>query len=189
MVLLYQYVFADCRSVLSSLFPVLDLPVGAITVLCILFTVPRLGSPPIPEAVEEAVRDRYRLLTGGRYCPKTGSMLFRWSSFDFLGFLFLLGAVVCLLIGLQWGGAKYEWSDPVIIGLLVAFGALVIILVAWERFGVHKSLQLVPLRYMKNRTVVGSILLAFGAFFMLTLIAYYSKCIRRPTNHADRRNI
>ena len=170
----------------SSLFLVPDLPVGAITVLCILFTVPRLGSPPVPEAVQEAVRDRFRMLTGGRYCPQTGSMLFRWSSFDFLGFLFLLGAVVCLLIGLQWGGAKYDWSDPVIIGLLVAFGALVIMLVAWERFGVNKSLQLVPLRYMKNRTVIGSILLAFGAFFMLTLIAYYSKSSYYANRHITR---
>ncbi|KAF8209953.1 hypothetical protein K438DRAFT_1904094 [Mycena galopus ATCC 62051] len=41
-----------------------------------------------------------------------------------------MGAVVCLLLALQWGGSRYPWSKGRIIALLILFGSLMVAFVA-----------------------------------------------------------
>lgn len=44
---------------------------------------------------------------------------------DLVGALFLIGAIVCLLLALQWGGVKYPWHDSKVWGNLLGFGLYV----------------------------------------------------------------
>ncbi|KAG4087944.1 MFS general substrate transporter [Neocallimastix lanati (nom. inval.)] len=44
---------------------------------------------------------------------------------DFFGTIFLISSVICLLLGLNWGGTTYEWSSPVILSLIGAFIVLI----------------------------------------------------------------
>ncbi len=41
---------------------------------------------------------------------------------DILGAFFLICAIVCLLLALQWGGSVYPWSDSRVFGCLIGFG-------------------------------------------------------------------
>lgn len=45
---------------------------------------------------------------------------------DFGGAALLTGAVLCLLLALQWGGSKYPWSNSKVWGCLLGFGLLII---------------------------------------------------------------
>jgi len=44
---------------------------------------------------------------------------------DFLGTFFLIPSVICLLLGLNWGGTTYKWTSPVILSLIGAFIVLI----------------------------------------------------------------
>jgi MFS family permease len=41
---------------------------------------------------------------------------------DLIGASFLIGAIVCLLLALQWGGFTYPWRDSKVWGCLLGFG-------------------------------------------------------------------
>lgn len=45
---------------------------------------------------------------------------------DIPGAIFIISAVSCLLLALQWGGTVVPWRSARIIGLLVGFGLLII---------------------------------------------------------------
>lgn len=52
-------------------------------------------------------------------------------SIDFLGAALVVGAVISLLLALQWGGREYPWGSPTIVGLFLA--ALVMgVLFVWQ---------------------------------------------------------
>jgi len=44
---------------------------------------------------------------------------------DFLGTLFLIPSIVCLLLSLNWGGTTYKWTSPIILSLISAFVVLI----------------------------------------------------------------
>lgn len=75
---------------------------------------------------------------------------------DVLGTLLIIPSIICLLIGLQWGGNKYGWGDVRIIVLFVVFASLVI------GFGYVQHRQqddaVLPPRILKNKTVLASAL-------------------------------
>lgn len=73
---------------------------------------------------------------------------------DLVGTIFLVPAIVCLLLGLQWGGIQYGWLNIRII---------VLILLALFLTGIFSYLQYrlgekatFPPRIMKNRNVLGA---------------------------------
>lgn len=76
---------------------------------------------------------------------------------DPLGTVLFLPGVICLLLGLQWGGTAYSWDNGRIIVLLVLAGVLLI------AFGVvqiwRKEDATIPPRIIKQRSV------AFGAAY------------------------
>ncbi|EJU00926.1 gliotoxin efflux pump [Dacryopinax primogenitus] len=87
---------------------------------------------------------------------------------DFPGTFTLMGAVVCYLLALQWGGATVPWSDPKTYGLLVGFGLLMFAfaLIEWK---MGERAAVIP-RLLRQRTVLFcSIYDAFlqGGFFLL----------------------
>lgn len=52
---------------------------------------------------------------------------------DYLGAVTLIGAVVCLMFGMEFGGNQYEWNSAPIIGLFAAFAVLFLVFVIVER--------------------------------------------------------
>lgn len=99
------------------------------------------------------------------------SVLERFRAMDVLGFALFSGAVLQLLLALQWAGFKYAWSDSVIIGLFVGFGVTTIAFIAWQIYLGDKAA--LPPRLFKNRVVSLGMFVAFfgnGGFFV---VLYY----------------
>ncbi|KAL8656996.1 MAG: hypothetical protein Q9226_002367, partial [Calogaya cf. arnoldii] len=84
---------------------------------------------------------------------------------DLLGTFFFLPSIVCLLIGLQWGGTRYAWNSARIVVLLVFAGLLAIAFIAVQIWKQEKAT--VPPRIIKQRSI------AFGTFFSFWLGAGY----------------
>lgn len=65
---------------------------------------------------------------------KHGNMTFREKiqQVDLLGAFFLICAIVCLLLALQWGGSLYPWHDSRVWGCLLGFGLLICIFIALQ---------------------------------------------------------
>ncbi|KAH6682863.1 putative HC-toxin efflux carrier [Halenospora varia] len=87
---------------------------------------------------------------------------------DLPGAFTVMGAIVCYILALQWGGQTKSWSDSSVIGTLVGF---VVILIA---FGVIEYFQgeraMIVGRLLKDRTIaVGMAYIFFlgGGFFLL----------------------
>ena len=115
----------------------LNLPVGAFTVLCLLFFF-----QPAKQAHATSFRERFLAL-------------------DLLGNVLIICTVVTLLLALQWGGTVYDWNSKQIIGLLVGTGAESLLFLSWQWYCGETAL--VPLKIITQRTVASS----FGmSFFM-----------------------
>lgn len=106
----------------------INLPIGAVAVLIIIFYV----DIPSPEGAATTRMEKVKQL-------------------DPLGNLVFLPAMVCLLLAIQWGGSKYNWSDGRIVALLVLFGVLI---VTWFWTQIHaKKNATLPLRILRQRSV------------------------------------
>ncbi|KAL8990446.1 MAG: hypothetical protein Q9177_000896 [Variospora cf. flavescens] len=84
---------------------------------------------------------------------------------DLLGSFFFLPSIVCLLVGLQWGGTQYEWDSARILVLLVFAGFLGLAFIAVQIWKQEKAT--VPPRIIKQRSV------ACGTWFSFWLGAGY----------------
>ena len=114
----------------------INLPIGAIAVLVLLFFI----DIPKPEKTNITRIERIKQL-------------------DPLGNIVFLPAIFCLLLALQWGGSKYSWGNGRIIVLLALFGVLIITWLAiqiWE-----KETATLPLRILKQRSIAAG---AFSSF-------------------------
>jgi MFS transporter, DHA2 family, glioxin efflux transporter len=94
---------------------------------------------------------------------------------DIPGTLLLLCAVICLMLGLQWGGVTKPWSDSDVIGTLVGAGLIAIALVAWEWFQGERAA--VNPRLLKMKTVrfmmIFQVLVTGGFFVLLYYLPIY----------------
>jgi len=106
--------------------------------------------------------------------PENMTVVQRILELDLLGTFFLIPAVVCLLLALQWGGAEYPWNSSTIIGLFVGFALMTIIFIGIQVWKGDKGT--LPPRLFKNRDVLCAMLFAvfFGAAFF-PLIYYLCK--------------
>lgn len=91
--------------------------------------------------------------------------------FDPIGNLLFMPAVICLLLGLQWGGTLYPWHDGRIIALFVVFGVL-LLLFCWTQLRLQDSATIPP-RIIGNRTVWASSLYIFFLGSAFYLMVYY----------------
>ena len=87
---------------------------------------------------------------------------------DLLGALFLICAIVCLLLALQWGGTTYAWSDSKVWGCLLGFGLLILVFIVIQFWRGDQAT--IPPRIMKQRTVAAGCL--FSLFLALALYAH-----------------
>lgn len=98
------------------------------------------------------------------FCYKE-SMEHSKQKIDLLGAILLVGAIVCLMLGLELGGKAYAWDSPQIMGMFAGFVALAISLVFVERRAVEPILSF---RMFRNRLYTTSNLIGMlsGAAFM-----------------------
>lgn len=127
----------------------INLPIGAITVIIILFI---LKLPGTNDTDQSSIRERI-------------------SRLDPLGTICLIPSLVCLLLALQWGGSTYPWSDRRMIALLVLFGVLMIAFIAiqvWKQEGAT-----VPPRIIKKRSIAAGFFFTICVGASMNLIVYY----------------
>jgi protein-S-isoprenylcysteine O-methyltransferase Ste14 len=78
---------------------------------------------------------------------------------DFPGVILLVASVSCLFLALQQGGTKYPWCHAQPIGLCVGFALIFILFGLWQwQAGENAT---VPLRFLKDRTVIWGSLYLF----------------------------
>lgn len=128
----------------------INLPIGGITFLVILFLV--------------------QIPAEGKI-TKTHSLDDFISRFDLIGTLIFIPTIICLLLALQWGGVKYAWGSWRIILLLTLFCVLLVAWVASQHLQGDKAT--VPLSMMRQRSLAGGVLFVFCYFAAFFLTTYY----------------
>ncbi|TAQ84793.1 hypothetical protein B7494_g6880 [Chlorociboria aeruginascens] len=127
----------------------INLPLGGITILFILIFLPST-KPPSPNYL--GVKERLK-------------------AFDLIGSLFLIPGIICLLLALQWGGSKYPWDNGRIIALFVIFAVLITLFLLDQIW--QKDQATIPIRFMKNRNLLGAILYSVNIGGARFVFAYY----------------
>ncbi|OJJ99061.1 hypothetical protein ASPACDRAFT_29519 [Aspergillus aculeatus ATCC 16872] len=125
----------------------INLPLGAVTALAILFTFQ--GTQPLIQATWQ---EKLRRL-------------------DPLGILTFLPAIICLLLALQWGGTTYPWGSGRIIGLFITFGVLFLCFIAIQLYAGEKAI--LPPRLLRGRSIWGSALFSFCLNSAIFIFVYY----------------
>lgn len=102
---------------------------------------------------------------------------------DLIGAMFLMGAIICLLLALQWGGSTYPWHDSKVWGCLLGFGLLIIIFIVQQfRRGERAT---IPLRIFTQRTVLTSCLfscfLSMGLYTHIYYLPFYFQAVKGTT--------
>jgi MFS transporter, DHA2 family, glioxin efflux transporter len=135
----------------------INLPVGGLAagLILLFFTAPKQAKPQ-----QATFREKILQLDLG------GSFIF-------------MGAMVCLLLALQWGGTTKSWGDADVIATLVVFGVLIIGFVFWEYWMNERALLV--RRLIKQKTLIlMSLYVMFncaGFFVLLYYLPIYFQSI------------
>ena len=78
---------------------------------------------------------------------------------DWFGSISILGLMVMLLLGLDFGGVTFPWNSPTVIGLIVA-GSCMAFFFVWSEKSLAKY-PIIPLGLFQSKSNVASLLLAF----------------------------
>lgn len=74
---------------------------------------------------------------------------------DVIGVALIIGAVVCFILAMQWGGTTKSWGDSKVIGTLVGFAIFIVLFIVAQWWQGENAM--VHNRIIKRRTVaVGS---------------------------------
>ncbi|KAI1757173.1 MFS general substrate transporter [Xylaria castorea] len=126
----------------------INLPIGAVAFICIVFILKPSKYPHPPATIWEQIR---RL--------------------DPLGTFFFVPSIVTLLIALQWGGSTYAWSNWRIIVLFGLFGILLIAFAAVQIF--MPKTATVPVRIIRRRSILAATLFMFALAGSFLMVIYY----------------
>ncbi|RYP56888.1 hypothetical protein DL771_011530 [Monosporascus sp. 5C6A] len=91
--------------------------------------------------------------------------------FDWLGTVLIIPAVVCLLLGLQWGGSTYGWGDVRIVILFVLSAALLAAF-GWRQNQLQEN-AILPPRIIKMRSVLAGAWFSSCVNATLAVTEYY----------------
>jgi hypothetical protein len=128
----------------------INLPLGAITALVVLFLV-KLPGPP-------KTRD-------------DASLKGLLSKLDLIGTAIFMPCMVSLLLALQWGGTTYAWGSWRVILLLCFFAVL---FPAWLYVQYRRGdAATLPLRIARQRSVASGVVFTTGTGGSLFVIIYY----------------
>ena len=98
-------------------------------------------------------------LAGVDHSTREISLMTKLRKLDLPGVILLLASVSCLFLALQEGSAENSWSSSKPIGLFIGFGLLLLSFGFWQwRAGEN---AMVPLHYLKDRTVIWGSLYLF----------------------------
>ena len=98
-----------------------------------------------------------------------------------LGALFLICAIICLLLALQWGGSVYPWSNSRVWGCLLGFALIISVFIGIQ---IHRGdlATLPPRIIIKQRTVLAcalvSAFLAMGLYTHLYYLPFYFQAVQ-----------
>ncbi|MCJ1418886.1 hypothetical protein MMC32_005237 [Xylographa parallela] len=102
---------------------------------------------------------------------------------DLLGAFFLISAIVCLLLALQWGGTTYAWSDSKVWGCLLGFVLIISIFIALQFKRGDRAT--IPPRIMTQRTVAAgttfSAFLSMGLYVHIFFLPFYFQAVKGTT--------
>jgi hypothetical protein len=87
------------------------------------------------------------------------------------GLILFIGSMVCLILGLQFGGTSGTWNSPRIIVLFTLFGVLFLAFASYETW-LGESATLPP-RIAKNRTIMSASVFVLCIDAPYYVIAYY----------------
>jgi hypothetical protein len=124
----------------------INLPVGAIAIAAVFFFFKN------PERKESKL-----------------SLSEKIAQIDLLGAFFLIAAIVCLLLALQWGGITYSWKDSQVWGCILGF-VLLICTFTGIQFWKGDKATLPPRIMLKQRTVFTCAF--FSAFLAMALYVH-----------------
>ncbi|KAH8730333.1 major facilitator superfamily domain-containing protein [Phaeosphaeriaceae sp. PMI808] len=130
----------------------INLPLGFVTAVIVLFLVPNNYDPerhsrrklPFKEKIQEM---------------------------DLYGLAALVPSIVCILLAIQWGGAKYPWANGRIIALFIIGTLLLIGFIFIESKQGDRAI--VPPSVVKRRTIWACSLFAFPLFGSFLVICYF----------------
>lgn len=71
---------------------------------------------------------------------------------DIVGAVFLICAIVCLLLALQWGGQTYPWKNSKVWGTLLGFCLLIAVFIAIQIY--QKDRATIPINVFKQQTIL-----------------------------------
>lgn len=100
--------------------------------------------------------------------PAKASPLEKIKQMDLPGVVILIGANICFLLAMQWGGVTKPWNGSTVIGTLVGFGVLMIVFAVIQIYsGEYAS---IPMRLLKQRSMYPFCIYIFfnaAAYFVL----------------------
>lgn len=125
-------VLATCRrwSGINDVFS--NLVVGAVCAPIYIFLLPALN--PLPG---KTVKERLR-------------------GFDFLGNLFVIGLIVCIVMAITFGGLEYAWNSGQVIALFVLAFVLLWVFLLQQHFALltNTTNRIFPMHFLKSATMV-----------------------------------
>ena len=100
--------------------------------------------------------------------PTTATWREKVLQMDIPGAALIMGAAICYLLALQWGGITKSWSNSSVIGTLVGFGLIVIVFIVLEYHMGERALM--QGRLLKQKIIVIMaiyVITICGLFFIL----------------------
>jgi len=132
----------------------INLPFGGLSLLGVTFLLK--ASPPLgADPNKRSNRDLLEQVRG----------------LDYVGMIFVAGAVTTLVLALQWGGNTKPWGDKAVIICLVFAAVLTIVFIGWEIYIDKKAM--VPTAVFKSRSIYAIQVYSFFNQFCLVLYSYY----------------
>lgn len=123
----------------------LNLPLTALTTLCVFFFMPL-----------RRVEGNWRV---------------KLKAVDFMGVFLALAGTAVLLLGLNWGGGEYAWDSAHVVATLVVGAAVFAGFVGWQWKGAR--VPLVPMHIFRSRIVNGACLSMFVNGWNFLVQVYY----------------
>ena len=84
------------------------------------------------------------------------NFLSRMKELDYIGSVLSISVLVCLITGINFGGAVYDWGSPQIIALLTLAGVIFIVFTIQQVFviGTHEAHRVFPVPFLKDKEAV-----------------------------------
>ncbi|KAB5560109.1 major facilitator superfamily domain-containing protein, partial [Coniochaeta sp. 2T2.1] len=120
--------------------------------------------------------------------PQPGvSLMARFKQIDYLGSLLSIGAMLCIIMAMNFGGVLWDWENARSIALFVVAGVLTILFAIQQctLFGTSMENRLFPMHFWRSRTMIvlffTMMLATFGSFIGIYYLPLYYQFARGIT--------